>query len=177
MTMKKTTKGAIAAATAAVLLMGGAGTLAYWGDTESITGGSITAGTLSLEATTPAAGWTLNGDALTTPLTDVRMVPGDTLVYTGTWTIAATGDNLAATVDMTGVDVSGALAAEVDVTDTYTVEGIALAPGDTITEDNDEDSLVATVTVDYDFGTTVDNDGQGLILDLSSAGVTLTQTP
>ena len=34
--MKKTTKGALAAGSAAVLLMGGVGTLAYWNDSEDV---------------------------------------------------------------------------------------------------------------------------------------------
>ncbi len=39
--MKKSTKGALAAAAAGSLLLGGAGSLAYWTDAESITGTSI----------------------------------------------------------------------------------------------------------------------------------------
>ncbi len=43
--MNKTTKGALAASAAAVLLLGGAGSLAYWSDAETIQGGDVTAAT------------------------------------------------------------------------------------------------------------------------------------
>ena len=46
--MNKTAKGALAASAAAVLLAGGAGTLAFWTDSANVNGGSITAGTLGI---------------------------------------------------------------------------------------------------------------------------------
>lgn len=50
--MKKSTKGAVAAAATAVLLLGGGTSLAYWTATGTAAGGSITAGTLTLSAAT-----------------------------------------------------------------------------------------------------------------------------
>ncbi len=55
--MKKATKGAIAAAGAGVLLLGGAGTLAYWTADGAAAGSDITAGDLDLTAGT-CSGWT-----------------------------------------------------------------------------------------------------------------------
>ena len=46
--MNRSTKGAIAAGAAAVLLMGGAGSLAFWTADGDVDGGTVTAGTLSL---------------------------------------------------------------------------------------------------------------------------------
>ena len=46
--MKKSTKGALAAAAAGSLLLGGAGSLAYWTDAETVGGGSIASGHLKL---------------------------------------------------------------------------------------------------------------------------------
>src|SRR5687767_11072956 len=46
--MSKTFKGAGAAIVAGVLLIGGAGSLAYWSDAEGVTGGSISSGELKL---------------------------------------------------------------------------------------------------------------------------------
>ena len=46
--MKKSTKGAVAAGAAAVLLLGGAGTLAFWNADGTAEGGTLTAGTLEL---------------------------------------------------------------------------------------------------------------------------------
>ncbi|NKU44191.1 alternate-type signal peptide domain-containing protein [Rhodococcus hoagii] len=48
--MNKKTKGAIAAGAAAALLAGGAGSFALWSDSETLNGGTITAGTLTLTA-------------------------------------------------------------------------------------------------------------------------------
>lgn len=177
--MKKSTKGAIAAGAAAVLLLGGAGSLAYWNAEGAIEGGEITAGTLTLTPiTTPAATWELNGVAVVgNDLTSVLIVPGDTLEYTGAWTIGATGDNLLAGVTFSGLEETASVADKVTVTDTYTVGTPAapLATGDEITDENDGDVLAATVVVDFPFGTTADNDSQGLTLDLTDGAVTLTQ--
>jgi alternate signal-mediated exported protein len=46
--MNSTTKGSLAAVVAALLLTGGAGTLAYWNDTENVPGGPISSGQLDL---------------------------------------------------------------------------------------------------------------------------------
>ena len=61
--MKKSTKGAVAVAAAAVLLTGGAGTLAYWSDSVDLPGGSISSGSLSLGTPDCGSGWTLDGGA------------------------------------------------------------------------------------------------------------------
>jgi alternate signal-mediated exported protein len=172
--MNKSTKGAIAAGAAAALLLGGAGSLAYWNAEGSIAGGSITAGALKL--TNPTTGeWTLNGDEVTN-IDNVRVVPGDELVYTGSWTIVATGDNLAADVDVTGFDASGDLADFVDLTDSYLVNSLP-ATNDRITSANNGQTLAATVTVDFPWGGTgADrNDSQTLSLDLDDVKVALTQ--
>lgn len=171
--MKKSTKGAIAAASAAALLLGGAGSLAYWNATGTINGGSVTSGHLKLEADDTGT-WELNGVEVD-PISDVRIVPGDTLEFTGSYTIDAAGDNLQADVTVTGATESGPLAAYVDTDLDYTVEGAAAT---TITEDNDGDTLEAVVTVDFPWGT-LDNDSNvtgGLSLDLANIAVTLTQT-
>jgi alternate signal-mediated exported protein len=174
--MKKSTKGAIAAGASAALLLGGAGSLAYWNAEGDVTGGSINAGTLTLTPTTPVAGWTLNGTAVT-ELSAVRIVPGDNLDFTGAWTVAATGQNLAATVDLTGLDVTGALGSKVTVTDTYTIgtPAVALGTTDQVTSAANDSVLRASVDVDFPFGTTADNTSQTLVLNLSTANVSLTQ--
>lgn len=169
--MKNSTKGAIAAGASAVLLLGGAGSLAYWNATGDIGGGTITAGELTLTESTPGT-WTLNG-APVTDVSAVRVVPGDTLLFTGAWTIGATGDNLEATVDVTGLEGQGGLADDVTITDTYTVDGTPL--GGQITDDNDGDVLAAEVVVDFPFGTGVDNTSQAQALDLTDVSVVVTQ--
>lgn len=170
--MNKSTKGAIAATAAATLLLGGAGSLAYWNAEGNIAGGSITSGELKLTAPTTGA-WTLNGSAVAN-LSTVKIVPGDKLVYNAGWTIKATGQNLKADVDVTGVSASGALASKVTITDTYLV-GTTAPVNDRITSADDGKALAATVTVDLPFGTTADNTSQALSLDLTNVKVTLKQ--
>ena len=170
--MNKSTKGAIAASAAAALLLGGAGSLAYWNAEGNIAGGTITAGELKL--TNPAAGvWTLNGTSVT-DVAAVKIVPGDTLVYTGEWTIKATGQNLKADVDVTGLQASGALASKLTITDSYLV-GATAPTNDRITSADDAKKLKATVTVALPYGTTADNTSQALSMSLADVKVTLKQ--
>lgn len=169
--MNKTTKGAVAAGAAAVLLLGGAGTLAFWNAEGDIAGGSISSG--SLQLTEPTGGeWTLNGDPVAN-IASVLIVPGDELEYTAGWTIVATGNNLEADLSITGLDASGALEPFVDVTPTFEVEG---NPATEITDQNNGNSLEATVAVDFPFGAVADNASQELSLDLTGVKVALTQS-
>ncbi|MFH7324552.1 alternate-type signal peptide domain-containing protein [Aeromicrobium sp. JJY06] len=168
--MKTWTKGAVAGASALVLL-GGAASLAYWNGSGSVAGGTISAGRLTLTESTPGA-WTLNGSPLA-DVSAVRAVPGDTLLFTGSWTISATGDDLEATVDVTGLEGQGGLADDVSITETYTVDGTPLAGQ--ITDDHDGDVLAAEVVVDFPFGTGFGNTSQGHVLDLTDVRVAVAQ--
>jgi alternate signal-mediated exported protein len=56
--MKKTTAAAVAATVGAVLLLGGAGTLAYWSDSETSASQTISAGNLNLD-TIGTGSWSL----------------------------------------------------------------------------------------------------------------------
>jgi len=80
--MKKSTKGALAAAAAGTLLLGGAGSLAYWTDSSTVSGTSITSGYLDLGAPVCTGGtlhdWQIDGGAAYDSAT-MRLVPGDTL--------------------------------------------------------------------------------------------------
>lgn len=169
--MNKSTKGAVAAGAAAVLLLGGAGTLAYWNAEGDIAGGSIESGELKLTAADTGS-WTLNS-APVADISAVLVVPGDELEYTGTWTIVATGDNLQADLTVTNPTSSGGLAPFVTVTPAFTVDAATVT---SITDANDGDTLAATVDVDFPFGGAVDNASQAQTLDLTGVSVTLTQT-
>ena len=63
--MKKSTKGAFAAAAAGSLLLGGAGSLAYWTDASTVDGKAITSGHLQLNPITATCddSWQLDGEA------------------------------------------------------------------------------------------------------------------
>ncbi|GAB2449954.1 alternate signal-mediated exported protein [Conyzicola lurida] len=105
--MNKLVKGAVATAVGAALLMGGAGTFAYWNDSVGITGGTIVAGNLSVVDATPSDGvWTVQKDGTGTATTVPAIAsfvasPGDRFTYTKTVKINATGNNLVATLALT----------------------------------------------------------------------------
>ena len=90
--MNKLVKGAIAGAAGIALLLGGAGSLALWNSSATITSATINAGTLTVTASGGA--WSTN---------PALWVPGDTFTYTATLTVTAKGTNL---VDRLTVDSS-----------------------------------------------------------------------
>lgn len=178
--MKKHAKGALAAGTAAVLLLGGAGTLAYWSDSHGIGGDDITSGHLSLTKGTDS-GW-LYADGANAGKAVTKIVPGDSIVSTHTFTIKADGDNLAARLTApTSVtpNLSGNTAESVKmpVAVTYDVNGEA-APS-TITSENDGDVVTAKVKVDFPYGDKEAeniNDTQDMTASLGNIAITLEQT-
>jgi len=84
--MNKTIKGSLAAGAAAVLLLGGAGSLAYWTDAADIDGGTITAGTLTLDAGT-CGDWTYAAGAAGAGPPAKPFRPRDTLPNTSPLTV------------------------------------------------------------------------------------------
>ncbi|MCR1783098.1 alternate-type signal peptide domain-containing protein [Nocardioides carbamazepini] len=189
--MKKTTKGALAAGTAAVLLMGGAGTLAYWSDTANIGGTSISTGSLALENDN-CGGWVLDkGDVVNEAVyTNQLLVPGDSLTRVCSFQIEASGAHLEATlttpaaVPLTGTLESVSTTESAPVNASYVVADDAagttnpIAVPGTITSSHDGKYLVATVTVDFPYGTqtTVNaNDTQLKAGTLDAITVSLTQ--
>ncbi len=179
--MKKSTKGALAAGSAAVLLMGGVGTLAYWSDSEDITGGAINSGdlTLSQESGQDCSNWTLDsaGGSTTYVPGTTLVVPGDVITRTCEYTVNASGSHLAATLGLeasaiTGdVDLSGAL----DVDATYTLNAASVADGATVTSANDGHALVAAISVTFDTATS-GTTAQLETAALNDVTISLTQT-
>lgn len=96
-------KGSIAAGAGVVLLLGGAGSLAYWNDSADLGGGTISAGELAIDA---SAGTWLPSIA--------AWVPGDRSTYSTTLTVTATGDNIQGTIelDLDAVEITPAAAAD-----------------------------------------------------------------
>ncbi|MCL3836921.1 alternate-type signal peptide domain-containing protein [Aeromicrobium duanguangcaii] len=170
--MNKSTKGAVAAGAAAVLLLGGAGSLAYWNAEGIIAGGTISSGELKLTAK-DAGTWTLNGTKVTTGTPTI--VPGDELVFSGSYTIVATGNNIKANLGVTGG--TGTAWAGSTVTPSFTLDGAAVATGTApITSAQNGKDVAAQIRIDFPFGTTVDNTSQKKSVNLAAVGVTLTQT-
>jgi alternate signal-mediated exported protein len=185
--MKNTTKGALAATAATALLLGGAGSLAYWSDSVTIGGGTITAGHISLDDTTGAgddcstASWTLdNGEVVAGavftpgPASDAgesRLVPGDVITKVCTFNVNALGEHLRATLGTTGGASTGDLTAEVTTSAVFTIGGATVT---TITEANNNAELKATITLTFN-GPAATNASQDDELDLSDYTVSLTQ--
>lgn len=156
--MKKSTKGALAAAAAGTLLLGGAGSLAYWTDSSTVSGTSINSGYLDLGTPVCTGGtlhdWQIDGGAAYDPAT-MRLVPGDTLTKKCTITVNKAGThftNADFTVSGGATDGSDAelfdpTTGELVLTAAYsrgatslgsgpgTTAGVAVSNGDTVTVD------------------------------------------
>lgn len=173
-TMNRLLKGAIAGAAGVALLLGGAGTLAYWNTSAGLVGGQVVSGTLQIDTV-----GTASVTHLATGATVQRIVPGDTIVVTQAVDITATGDNLKAKLE---VDVPNALAGILDypgVNLTLTAvdaSGTAVAPLGNLTgaQAASIDRVLLAATFPADVGGT---DGQGMAFDLSALALTLTQIP
>ncbi|WP_332666443.1 alternate-type signal peptide domain-containing protein [Aeromicrobium sp.] len=188
--MKRSTKGALAASAAGILLLGGAGSLAFWTADGDANGGSITAGTLTLTDGTCDAAWTYAAGSAGAGNTVALFVPGDVVTKQCTFTVGATGDNLTAEVDApasveytsapTGTSLSLTAASTFAITGDPA--GRALLDGDTITSADGGETITATFQVTIPFGTDETgapiingNDTQGITATLDALTVTLTQ--
>jgi alternate signal-mediated exported protein len=182
--MKKAMKGAFAAAAAGSLMLGGAGSLAYWTGTRDVTGGSIASGKLTLTA--PVCNATTDEDThdwqyevTDTPfvLASATIVPGDTITKVCKMTLTLTGDHIGAELDLDEAVVTDdanaaqTLDSELDPTATFTVDG---APYEEITAAGTY-VVLATITVDFPIGVEA-NGSQDVAAVLESTTLTATQT-
>ena len=181
--MKKSIKGAIATGGAAVLLLGGAGSLAYWTDAATVNGGTVNSGFLTLDDGVCDDAVYAVGNAKA-GVDVINWVPGDAISVDCTFVIAAEGDNLAATPEIpdTVTITGGGASFKADVAATYTLNDVAFVATDKVTEANDGQSLVATIKVSFPYGTDETgtpivngNDTQDVDAVLDDLTVTLTQ--
>lgn len=190
--MNKFLVSAIAGAAGLTLLLGGAGTFALWNSTASLSGGTIVAGNLLVTDSAPTNGVWKNG-ATVISLSSYRIVPGDTLTYTKTIDITATGDNLIATLAIadatiaptsTGNKADDRLAAYINKNAQLAITGAGItgtSPTFTITPAaTGVSARTATVTVTLVFpkNTTAgfENDAKLGSVNLGALAVTLLQT-
>jgi alternate signal-mediated exported protein len=176
--MKKATKGTLASAVGVLLFLGGAGTLAFWTDSQPIAGGAINSGHLKIvtDATNTGCGsWKLDSaeSAPATYTVGDPLVPGDTLTRDCSFTVKATGNHLRATVGITAVnfsgtdgDFSGKLNASVSA---VKIDG---TPVTSFTEADNGGTLTASVTVTFDSGALNGTEDLATLLD----SLTLTAT-
>lgn len=205
--MNKLVKGAIAGAAGIVLLMGGAGSLAYWNDSAQAGpasgSNSITAGTLTITAQN-AGTWTKGmynnagtqtvAPAAVANLSNVRIVPGNRLVYTQVFNVVGTGDDLFFTIGSTNGAVTAASASAADTalaaaingsgTTAFSVGSVtggtvvaATTPGVYKVSSNAGTAATITVTwtINFPFGAAVDNTTKTGAVNLSQGSITLTQ--
>jgi alternate signal-mediated exported protein len=171
--MNKLVKGSIAGAAGIVLLLGGAGTLAYWNDSATIaSAGTVSSGELSIASTTAGA-W--DGLPANVDIEDFLIVPGDSLEYTETFTVTASGDNLSFELGENVTDIVSTIDGAVVTADFDVTEG---ATAITSFTGLDAGTYTVAVSITVDFPTSVNGTtGQLQSLDLSDAEVTVTQIP
>ena len=172
--MNRSTKGALAAAAAGALLLGGAGSLAYWTGAEDVPGGTFTSGYLRInDVNCATASWKLDGG---TDYTSQRLVPGDQLTKTCDFTIDGVGDHMTVTLDTAtpGWSSSNALTTDLSVAATF-VGATSGTLADPAVVEKDE-TVTATITVTFDTAsgneTNVPTAGLDAVLD----DVTITAT-
>lgn len=151
--MKRSTKGALAASAAGILLLGGAGSLAFWSATVSVPGGTIASGELKLSTPACGDGWLLDAGEATASdpyAPGDQVVPGDVITKVCTFDITALGDHLRATLGVTGGDfaAANALTADLDIAATFQIDAVDI-PAE-ITEANHGDTVTATISVTFD---------------------------
>lgn len=180
--MKKSTKGAVAAGAAAVLLLGGLGSFALWQDEETVGGGTINSGELNFDPVVPATGtWT---ETSVTPNVVIGpdpagfpIVPGDVLEYSTAYVVNWAGTNLRATITADFTDVAGnaALAAALD-TEVSVNGGTALPNGSAVELPltTSPQTITVEVTITFDQAT-ADLIAQNESVDLNDFTLTLDQ--
>ena len=179
--MERLTKAAVATGGAAVLLLGGAGTLAYWTAEGTATGTALTSGNLTVTAGT-CADWTYTEEDGGGDVT--LIVPGDTVETECTLTVTGEGDHLAVTAalaDGAAFAETNPLAAELTPTlstGDVLVDG-APAPADGVSiADGGPHEISVAVTAEFPYGDATDpgNDTQNLTATLDDVTVTVVQT-
>lgn len=194
--MKKSTKALIAGGIGVALLVGGAGTVAFWTDEADGGDGVITAGTLDL-GTPAGGGWEIShaGDGSGTATAPVafnpesdQIVPGDILTYTQNIPVTLEGENIAAEFDGV-IDVAAASGDANDTaladaleTDDLAATGVTGATGD-LALDGEKltgegtGSVEVTTTVKFPWGAEGDYNPAKLGSLNFAVDYTLTQVP
>ncbi len=168
--MKKSTRGALAAGAAALLLFGGLGTHATWDDNGTVTGTDIGAGHLKLINPT-CNGWLIGTSAFDP--TTIKIVPGSVLTQVCTFEVDALGANLTANLSVTspGFDTANGLTGVLQTAATYKDSGGNPIDSSTVLNDGD----VITANIQVTLPTSADNTIQDLSATLNDVTVTVTQ--
>ena len=159
--MNKLTKAAIAGAAGIALLLGGAGSLALWNASDTVSAGAVNTGTLTLTAT--AGSWN------TAP---AKWVPGDSYEYTANVVVTAVGEHIMGTLSVDPASITGdaGLIADLDIslTVTGTLPGGVSSNGDGTYNIANPGTYSLPVKVTVAFDSTSDNSTQGKSVNLTS---------
>jgi len=164
--MNKLVSGSVAVAAGIALLMGGAGSLALWNDSVTANAGTVSSGTLDVSSGT-AGSWSPNL---------AKIVPGDTVVYTQTLNLSATGDNLKATVSSNIGTITNNITGST-ATSTFVVKNssnVVVIPTAGVYTLNGAYTVEVTITVAFDSGTS-GTTGQNASVNLSTLAISVTQ--
>ena len=187
--MNKLTSGAIVGTLGIALLLGGAGTFATWNQSTTANAGTVASGTLTIANSGTASWKNISADAPTggaaiANIASYKIVPGDTLEMTQTFTVAASGDNLKATLAFdpasitTATTADAALKAATTVSFTATGGGLTTDATSKVVTVASTTAGVNTVTVKLTVALPAAVDGvtaQGGSLNLSAVSFSLTQ--
>lgn len=176
--MKKTTKGTIAIAAAITLLLGGAGSLAYWQESATISAVPIATG--QLHVTTQPGTWAVKRNATAAaqqidPAT-FKMVPGDIVTYTVPFSTLADGTNLAATATVAWGG-AGTLPTGMTSSTGGTYNGAAIPASSTFSVVKGASAVTGQLvfTLTWDFGTAGSTAGMSQSINLANTTVTVKQ--
>jgi alternate signal-mediated exported protein len=175
--MRKSTKGAVAASAAAMLLIGAWGTQASWSDDQVLPSTAIGTGHLNL--TGSCDDWLIKVDLADPELVAfdpdlMKLAPGDLLQLSCEFTVDALGVNVSAklsasTPQLSGDDALGIVHA-LEIGQTYTKEDGSTIGTTTVLNDGDVIDALLTVSVPATI-----TDAQDLTAVLDAITVTATQ--
>lgn len=187
--MNKATKGALAALAAGTLMLGGAGTLAFWSGTGTIAGATINSGSITMDTPvcddTTSAGtheWEFSGGVHDGEVFDPAshtVVPGDTIVKVCDVTLTTVGTNIKVQLGVSTPDLTDAtttLDDELVPTAVWkdTSDNSTVVDGVTTVDGAASKTYRATVTVVFDF-VAATNDSQTGVALLDDVTLTATQ--
>jgi alternate signal-mediated exported protein len=184
--MKNATKAVIAGVAGIALLTGGAGSLAYWQQTQNGSSVSITSGTLSFGTFSDSTGWMLQQNAANVVPAQTnasavvysgqKIVPGDVLTKTISVPVNITGQNNRATFTLGQVTpATSGLDGVLNIA--TTVNGSASPTANILASGGASQTVTVTVTITFPWGSadlTTNTQNQTTAF---QAKYTLTQVP
>lgn len=173
--MNKFVKGSVAAGAGLVLLLGGAGSLAYWSSSTDLGASTISAGALGIAAT----------DGAWAPAID-EWVPGDESTYSTTLTLTAEGDSIEGTIvlDSDSIVITPAAADQFEIVLGQGAAATTTGTGTVVFDDATETftfdgpgtyTIPVQIAVVFPFQTTEQNGSKNATVDFSGVSFIATQ--